>query len=998
MLRLHVFLLAFLAQTAQPQSVLPGTAPLTSQGDLAMQMVDAINADLMEKTAQAPAHRSATPDRERLRKIIGAVDVRLPVEALEYIATTQSTAQVGAGAGYKIFAVRWPVFAGVTGAGLLYQPDATPVARVVVLPDPDSSATIAPLLAANGCQVVVPTLIDRRDEWSGTPYLRMTNQSHREFIYRMAFETGRHIIGYEVQKTLAAVDWFAHENATHRVPIAVAGHGEGGLIAFYSAALDTRIDAALVSGYFSSRQNVWQEPIYRDVWSLLRDFGDAEIAGLIAPRTLIVETSKAPEVTGPPAVTRDRSGAAPNGSIVTPALDAVKSEFERARRFYSTAAGHLQLAADGQGAHSLLRAAGSTRDLKPAGPAAAMPALAHQQFNELVAFTQELVKESPRKREAFWSKADASSPERWRESTKFYRDYIWQEVIGRMPDPSSPPNPRTRLIYDTPKFRGYEVVLDVWGKVFAYGTLLVPKDMKPGERRAVVVCQHGLEGRPADVADPAQDNRTYHAFAARLAEQGYITYAPQNPYIGEDRFRIIQRKAHPLKLSLFSYIIGQHQQTIAWLSSLPFVDARRIGFYGLSYGGKTAVRVPPFLEGYALSICSGDFNEWLWKTTRVDSSYSYMFTREYDMLEFDFASVVNYSDLANLMAPRPFMVERGHMDGVAPDEWVAYEFSKVQRFYDTKMNMPDRARIEFFNGPHTINGKGTFEFLRRHLGAPAGAAEYRHPIVFGRGHTTEKLHSKIWIMEEDGSNLRQLTHGTTYDDHPSLYSDLRHVLYSEFPVNDLKVEAGAKLIRLDIYTGAREVVAEVPGCALHHASIGPIGEVISYHKDCGKNHQQWVGVGKDAYRVTTAASNGVAVPGAIIFMHEINKGPGSRLVSLVEMWGHGPGARMVELTDDEHLHRRPAISPDGKLLAWQTDMNGKDDEIYLANADGSGARNLTSSAGDDGHPWFSRDGKTIVFESNRTGTWEIWKMDLAGRKCTQLTHGGKEYESTRPRM
>jgi cephalosporin-C deacetylase-like acetyl esterase len=179
---------------------------------------------------------------------------------------------------------------------------------------------------------------------------------------------------------------------------------------------------------------------------------------------------------------------------------------------------------------------------------------------------------------------------------------------------------------------------------------------------------------------------------------------------------VIQRKGHPLKLSLFSYILGQHQQTLAWLGSLPFVDARRIGFYGLSYGGKTAVRVPPLLDGYALSICAGDFNEWVWKTTSVDSRYSYMFTREYDMLEFDFANVVNYSDLANLMAPRPFMVERGHLDGVAPDEWVAYEFAKVRRFYDTKMNMPDRAAIEFFTGPHTINGKGTFEFLRRHLG------------------------------------------------------------------------------------------------------------------------------------------------------------------------------------------------------------------------------------------------------------------------------------------
>jgi hypothetical protein len=34
------------------------------------------------------------------------------------------------------------------------------------------------------------------------------------------------------------------------------------------------------------------------------------------------------------------------------------------------------------------------------------------------------------------------------------------------------------------------------------------------------------------------------------------------------------------------------------------------------------------------------------------------------------------------------------------------------------MNLPDLAEIEFFNGPHTINGAGTFKFLRRHLKWP----------------------------------------------------------------------------------------------------------------------------------------------------------------------------------------------------------------------------------------------------------------------------------------
>src|SRR6185503_6638156 len=78
--------------------------------------------------------------------------------------------------------------------------------------------------------------------------------------------------------------------------VGVCGYAEGGLIAFYAAAADPRIDAVLVSGYFDSRQKVWAEPIYRNVWGLLREFGDAEVASLILPRTLVVEHSPAPTV------------------------------------------------------------------------------------------------------------------------------------------------------------------------------------------------------------------------------------------------------------------------------------------------------------------------------------------------------------------------------------------------------------------------------------------------------------------------------------------------------------------------------------------------------------------------------------------------------------------------------------------------------------------------------------------------------------------------------
>jgi dipeptidyl aminopeptidase/acylaminoacyl peptidase len=217
------------------------------------------------------------------------------------------------------------------------------------------------------------------------------------------------------------------------------------------------------------------------------------------------------------------------------------------------------------------------------------------------------------------------------------------------------------------------------------------------------------------IAGPGESSyAVYRGLAARLADRGFVVVVPHNPPRGGDAFRVLERKANPLKKSLFSVIAGQHERLLQWLSVQTYVDPKRIGFYGVSYGGKTAMRIPAVLDGYTLSICSADFTEWVWKNTLVDSPYSYLYTGEYEMPEFNLANTFNYSDMAALIAPRPFMVERGHDDPTSPDEWVAHEYAKVRRFY-SRLAYPERTNIDFFNGGHTVHGVGTFQFLYRHL-------------------------------------------------------------------------------------------------------------------------------------------------------------------------------------------------------------------------------------------------------------------------------------------
>ena len=741
---------------------LHGTIPLMFEGDLAAQMVEALDGYVTDAVARAPEERvtlwnrdysshkayteSVEPNRARFKKQIGCLDERLPIHELNYVATTRTSAQIREGENYSISRVRWPVFDEVEGEGLLLEPihNVPITAQVIALPDADwtpemvagvtedlpLNARFAQHLAKAGCRVVVPLLINRDDTYSGNPTLgAMTNQPHREFIYRMAYQLGRHVIGYEVQKMLSLVDWMSDAEG----PIGVIGYGEGGLIALYSAAVDTRIQATAVSGYFQSREEVWREPIYRNVWGLTHEFGDADIASLVAPRPLIIEASRGPEVEGPPAPRSGRGGGAP-GQLVSPPMDSVRTEFDSAHAFYQQLdrenALHFIFPEDGlpgtqETLSTLLTGLGVEEGHVDRYHPLSLSTIddfdyesrQKRQFMQLVNLTQRFLREAAsRRQQFFWEKTDTSSLARWEETCADAKTYFWDEVIGRCPVPDVPANPRTRLIYDEPNWKGYEVVLDVWKDVFAYGILLLPKDLQPGEQRPVVVCQHGLEGRPQDTADPKIES-VYHAYAAHLADRGFITYAPQNPYIGQDAFRVIQRKANPIKWSLFSLIIRQHERTLDWLSEQPVVDAERIGFYGLSYGGKTAMRVPAVLDRYACSICSADFNEWIVKNATFDSRYSYMFGGEYEMPEFDLGNTFNYGEIAGLIAPRPFMVERGHEDGVAPDEWVAHEFAVVRRLY-VQLGIANRTEIEFFDGGHQINAEATFRFLHRHLNWP----------------------------------------------------------------------------------------------------------------------------------------------------------------------------------------------------------------------------------------------------------------------------------------
>lgn len=295
---------------------------------------------------------------------------------------------------------------------------------------------------------------------------------------------------------------------------------------------------------------------------------------------------------------------------------------------------------------------------------------------------------------------------------------LWHEqVVGELPASATPLRPVWRDHSRGGAWRARHLTIDALPGVPASGVLL---DRGDGIRRPLVVLQHGLEGTPESWFSQAPDSpeeRVYRNLAERLVAEGFSVFCPQNPYRGD--FRRLQLLAHPRGLSLFSYIAVQHRRLLDHLVTLPEVDPARVAFYGISYGGKTALNVAVFEPRYQAVICSGNFNEWIDKLINPTAAYSYVPTREYEMFEWRQAEVASHAELAAMALllhrrPVPFLIERGHSDKVGIDSQVEKEFRRLTTLLPPHLR--SLVQVAFFDGPHRIDGAVSVPYLRVKLG------------------------------------------------------------------------------------------------------------------------------------------------------------------------------------------------------------------------------------------------------------------------------------------
>lgn len=126
--------------------------------------------------------------------------------------------------------------------------------------------------------------------------------------------------------------------------------------------------------------------------------------------------------------------------------------------------------------------------------------------------------------------------------------------------------------------------------------------------------------------------------------------------------------------------------------------------------------------------------------------------------------------------------------------------------------------------------------------------------------------------------------------------------------------------------------------------------------------------------------------------------------NIIAMNADGSGQVDLTKTKDPVINFEPTWSADGTKVAFMRQNEPPGQDIWVIDANGTGAMDLTNTPGvDETAPEFSPDGKKIVYMSTGPGVCcspeynnDIWAMDANGANQTQLTTTDFETQNFAP--
>ena len=202
----------------------------------------------------------------------------------------------------------------------------------------------------------------------------------------------------------------------------------------------------------------------------------------------------------------------------------------------------------------------------------------------------------------------------------------------------------------------------------------------------------------------------------------------------------------------------------------------------------------------------------------------------------------------------------------------------------------------------------------------------------------------IWTVAATGGTPTRLTTEPSIDWNPVWDPDGRHLYFSSNRGGSMNLWRVAVDERTGNAVGKAQAVTTGGGAASQHVTVSKNDSRIAY-----SSLVETMNVQKIAFDARSGRTAGEA------------------------QW----------ITRGSRPVAQPDASPGGLHLAFNT--TGKQEDIFVSRADGSGVIQLTDDASKDRAARWSPDGRRIAFYSDRTGQYELWAIRPDGSDRQQLT-------------
>lgn len=311
--------------------------------------------------------------------------------------------------------------------------------------------------------------------------------------------------------------------------------------------------------------------------------------------------------------------------------------------------------------------------------------------------------------------------------------------------------------------------------------------------------------------------------------------------------------------------------------------------------------------------------------------------------------------------------------------------------YDVKnVNSPQILGKQYTDTPTTqaarvIAHKFADEIILRLGGGVNGIAETQ--IYFVHGAPGRK---EIWAMDYDGANQHPVTTLGTISLSPHIAPDGSRLAFSSFTGSGWEIRMFSfdlnRIVSFPRYGGTNLTPAWSPegGRLAFSSSRGGSSEIYVSNQS-----------GSDLHRVTSSRGHDVSPTW--------NRKTGSEIAfvsgrtGLPQIYTMGADGTNVQRLTDQGYAVSPAWSPNGQFIvfSWMRHYGpgapGSED-IYIMDVASKQWIQLTHDGGRNDFPSWAPDNRHIVFQSNRTGSLQIWTMLADGSNQKQITTSGNNSE------